>query len=37
MWMAPYNLDDLAGTLVDDPGLDRAIETMDQVDPELCH
>ena len=30
-----HDLDDLAGTWVDDPEFDRAIEAMDQVDPEL--
>ena len=30
-----HDLDDLAGTWVDDPAFDRAIEAMDQVDPEL--
>ena len=29
------DLDDLAGTWVDDPEFDRAVEEMDQVDPEL--
>ena len=29
-----HDLDDLAGTRVDDPEFDRAIEAMDQVDPE---
>ena len=29
------DLDDLAGTWVDDPEFDRALEEMDQVDPEL--
>ena len=28
-----HDLDDLAGTWVDDPEFDRAIEAMDQVDP----
>lgn len=30
-----HDLDDLAGTWVDDPAFDQAIEAMDQVDPEL--
>ena len=30
-----HDLDDLAGTWVDDPEFDRALEEMDQVDPEL--
>lgn len=30
-----HDMDDLAGTWVDDPEFDRAIEAMDQVDPEL--
>ena len=30
-----HDLDDLAGTWVEDPEFDRAIEAMDQVDPEL--
>jgi len=30
-----HDLDDLAGTWVDDPAFDRAIEAMDQIDPEL--
>ena len=30
-----HDLDDLAGTWVDDPEFDQAIEAMDQVDPEL--
>ncbi len=30
-----HDLDDLAGTWVDDPEFDRAVEAMDQVDPEL--
>jgi plasmid stability protein len=29
------DLDDLAGTWVDDPEFDRAIREMDRVDPEL--
>jgi plasmid stability protein len=29
------DLDDLAGTWVNDPEFDRAIEEMDRVDPEL--
>ncbi len=29
------DLDDLAGTWVDDPEFDRAIQEMDRVDPEL--
>ncbi len=29
------DLDDLAGTWVDDPEFDRAIEEMDRADPEL--
>ena len=29
------DLDDLIGTWVEDPGFDRALEDMDQVDPEL--
>ena len=28
-----HDLDDLAGTWVDDPEFDRAIEAMDQVEP----
>ena len=32
-----HDLDDLAGTWVDDPEFDRAIEAMDQVDAELWH
>ena len=28
-------MDDLAGTWFDDPEFDRALEEMDQVDPEL--
>ena len=30
-----HDLDDLAGTWVDDPEFDQAIKAMDQVDPEL--
>ena len=30
-----HDLDDLAATWVDDPAFDRAVEAMDQVDPEL--
>ena len=30
-----HDLDDLAGTWVDDPEFDKAIEDMDQIDPEL--
>ena len=30
-----HDLDDLAGTWVEDPAFDRAIEAMDQVDPDL--
>ena len=30
-----HDLDDLAGTWVQDPEFDRAIEEMDQIDPEL--
>ena len=30
-----HDLDDLAGTWVEDPAFDKAIESMDQVDPEL--
>jgi len=30
-----HDLDDLAGTWVDDPGFDAAIAEMDRVDPEL--
>ena len=30
-----HDLDDLAGTWVHDPAFDRAIESMDQVDPAL--
>ncbi len=30
-----HDLDDLAGTWVDDPEFDRAVEDMDQIDPEL--
>lgn len=30
-----HDLDDLAGTWVDDAEFDRAVEAMDQVDPEL--
>ena len=30
-----HDLDDLAGTWVPDPEFDRAVEEMDQVDPEL--
>lgn len=30
-----HDLDDLAGTWVDDPGVDRAIEAMARVDPDL--
>ena len=30
-----HDLDDLAGTWVDDPEFDHAIKAMDQVDPEL--
>jgi hypothetical protein len=30
-----HDLDDLAGTWVDDPAFDQAIAAMDQVDPEL--
>lgn len=30
-----HDLDDLAGTWVHDPEFDRAIEEMDQIDPEL--
>lgn len=30
-----HDLDDLAGTWVDDPEFDRALEEMDQVDSEL--
>ena len=33
--MRHNDLDDLAGTWVDDPEFDRAVEEMDQVDPEL--
>ena len=31
------DLDDLIGTWVDDPEFDRAMEQMDQIDPELWH
>ena len=31
-----HDLDDLAGTWVEDPAFDRAIEAMDQVDPALA-
>lgn len=30
-----HDLDDLAGTWIEDPEFDRAIEEMDRVDPEL--
>ena len=30
-----HDLDDLAGTWVHDPEFDRAVEKMDQIDPEL--
>ena len=30
-----HDMDDLAGTWIDDPEFDRALEEMDQVDPEL--
>jgi hypothetical protein len=30
-----HDLDDLIGTWVEDPEFDRAIEEMDQIDPEL--
>ena len=30
-----HDLDDLAGTWIEDPEFDRAIEDMDRVDPEL--
>ena len=30
------DLDDLAGTWVNDPEFDRAIQEMDKADPELC-
>lgn len=30
-----HDLDDLAGTWVDDPEFDKAIREMDQIDPEL--
>lgn len=30
-----HDLDDLIGTWVEDPEFDRAVEQMDQIDPEL--
>ena len=30
-----YDLDDLAGTWVQDPAFDKAIEEMDQIDADL--
>lgn len=33
--MRYHDLDELAGTWIDDPAFDAAIEAMDQVDPQL--